>query len=154
MSRSWFTTQLNSIGILANNSISSSHRPGVPTVEEAAIQKAGAEPTWVNTQGMATFLQTDMVQWKKVADYAKIRLFCNKKSPNPTGVRLGPIRSKERSEHLQMLVDQQLVLGAGLLPHVVRPTRCRGGARLAPAFGMAQQQVVVVAAVHLQHGVI
>ena len=40
-------------------------------MEEAAIQKTGAEPTWVNTQGMATCLQTDMVQWKKVTAYAK-----------------------------------------------------------------------------------
>jgi tripartite-type tricarboxylate transporter receptor subunit TctC len=41
---------------------------------QAAIQKAGAEPTWVNAQGMASFMQADMAQWKKVAAYAKINL--------------------------------------------------------------------------------
>jgi tripartite-type tricarboxylate transporter receptor subunit TctC len=41
---------------------------------KAAIQKAGAEPTWVNAQGMASFMQADMAQWKKVASYAKINL--------------------------------------------------------------------------------
>ncbi len=41
---------------------------------KAAIQKAGAEPTWVNAQGMANFMQTDMAQWKKVAAFAKITL--------------------------------------------------------------------------------
>jgi tripartite-type tricarboxylate transporter receptor subunit TctC len=41
---------------------------------KAAIQKAGAEPTWVNAQGMASFMQTDMAQWKKVAAFAKITL--------------------------------------------------------------------------------
>ncbi len=41
---------------------------------KAAIQKAGAEPTWVNAQGMASFMQADTAQWKKVADYAKIAL--------------------------------------------------------------------------------
>jgi len=41
---------------------------------KAAIQKAGAEPTWVNAQGMASFMQADTAQWKKVADYARISL--------------------------------------------------------------------------------
>ena len=33
-----------------------------------------AEPTWVNAQGMTSFMQADMAQWKKVAAYAKINL--------------------------------------------------------------------------------
>ena len=41
---------------------------------KAAMQKAGAEPTWVNAQGMASFMQADSAQWKKVADYARISL--------------------------------------------------------------------------------
>jgi tripartite-type tricarboxylate transporter receptor subunit TctC len=41
---------------------------------KAAMQKAGAEPTWVNAQGMASFMQADTAQWKKVADYARISL--------------------------------------------------------------------------------
>jgi len=41
---------------------------------KAAMQKAGAEPTWVNAQGMVAFMQTDSAQWKKVADYARISL--------------------------------------------------------------------------------
>jgi tripartite-type tricarboxylate transporter receptor subunit TctC len=41
---------------------------------KTAIQKAGAEPTWVNAQGMASFMQADTAQWKKVADYARISL--------------------------------------------------------------------------------
>lgn len=41
---------------------------------KAAMQKAGAEPTWVNAQGMASFMQADMAQWKKVAAFAKITL--------------------------------------------------------------------------------
>lgn len=41
---------------------------------KAAMQKAGAEPTWVNAQGMASFMQADMAQWKKVAAFAKISL--------------------------------------------------------------------------------
>jgi tripartite-type tricarboxylate transporter receptor subunit TctC len=41
---------------------------------KAAIQKAGAEPTWVNAQGMASFMQADTTQWKNVAAYAKITL--------------------------------------------------------------------------------
>ena len=36
--------------------------------------KPGAEPTWVNAQGMASFLQADTAQWKKVAAFAKITL--------------------------------------------------------------------------------
>jgi tripartite-type tricarboxylate transporter receptor subunit TctC len=39
-----------------------------------AMQKAGAEPTWVNAQGMAAFMQADTAQWKRVAAYAKITL--------------------------------------------------------------------------------
>lgn len=41
---------------------------------KAAMQKAGAEPTWVSAQGMASFMQADTAQWKKVADYARIAL--------------------------------------------------------------------------------
>eukprot|EP01031_Cornospumella_fuschlensis_P023644 gene23644-28657_t len=41
---------------------------------QAAMQKAGAEPTWVNAQGMASFMQADTAQWKKVASFAKITL--------------------------------------------------------------------------------
>ena len=41
---------------------------------KAAMQKAGAEPTWLPAQGMAAFMQADTAQWKKVADYAKISL--------------------------------------------------------------------------------
>jgi tripartite-type tricarboxylate transporter receptor subunit TctC len=41
---------------------------------KAAMQKAGAEPTWVNAQGMASFMQADTAQWKSVASYAKIAL--------------------------------------------------------------------------------
>jgi tripartite-type tricarboxylate transporter receptor subunit TctC len=41
---------------------------------KSAMQKAGAEPTWVNAQGMATFMQADTAQWKRVAAYAKITL--------------------------------------------------------------------------------
>jgi tripartite-type tricarboxylate transporter receptor subunit TctC len=41
---------------------------------KAAMQKAGAEPTWVNAQGMATFMQADTAQWQRVAAFAKITL--------------------------------------------------------------------------------
>ena len=41
---------------------------------KAAMQKAGAEPTWVNAHNMASFMQADTAQWKKVADYARISL--------------------------------------------------------------------------------
>jgi tripartite-type tricarboxylate transporter receptor subunit TctC len=41
---------------------------------KTAMQKAGAEPTWVNAQNMASFMQADTAQWKKVADYARISL--------------------------------------------------------------------------------
>ena len=44
-----------------------------PEIKEA-IQKAGAEPTWVNAKGMASFMQDDMAKWKKVAAFAKITL--------------------------------------------------------------------------------
>jgi tripartite-type tricarboxylate transporter receptor subunit TctC len=41
---------------------------------KAAMQKAGAEPTWMNAQGMASFMQADTTQWKNVAAFAKITL--------------------------------------------------------------------------------
>ena len=41
---------------------------------KAAIQKAGAEPTWVNAQGMTSFMQADTAQWQKVSAFAKISL--------------------------------------------------------------------------------
>lgn len=41
---------------------------------KAAMQRAGAEPTWANAQAMNAFMQTDAAQWKKVAAYAKIAL--------------------------------------------------------------------------------
>jgi tripartite-type tricarboxylate transporter receptor subunit TctC len=41
---------------------------------KAAMLKAGAEPAWANSQGLAAFMQTDMAQWKKVAEFAKIAL--------------------------------------------------------------------------------
>ena len=41
---------------------------------KAAMLKAGAEPPWLNGQGMGLFMQTDTMQWKKVAAYAKITL--------------------------------------------------------------------------------
>jgi tripartite-type tricarboxylate transporter receptor subunit TctC len=41
---------------------------------KTAMQKAGAEPTWVNAQGMTSFMQADTAQWKRVAAYAKITL--------------------------------------------------------------------------------
>ena len=41
---------------------------------KAAMLKAGAEPAWANAQGLASFMQADMAQWKKVAAYAKINL--------------------------------------------------------------------------------
>ena len=41
---------------------------------KAAMQKAGAEPTWMGSQAMGVFMQADTKQWKKVADYAKITL--------------------------------------------------------------------------------
>ncbi len=40
----------------------------------AAMQRAGAEPTWANAQAMNAFMQADAAQWKKVAAYAKISL--------------------------------------------------------------------------------
>ena len=41
---------------------------------KAAMQKAGAEPTWAGAQGMAAFMRVDAAQWKQVATYAKISL--------------------------------------------------------------------------------
>lgn len=41
---------------------------------KSAMLKAGAEPTWANSQSMAAFMQSDMAQWKKVAAFAKISL--------------------------------------------------------------------------------
>jgi tripartite-type tricarboxylate transporter receptor subunit TctC len=41
---------------------------------KAAMQRAGAEPTWANAQAMNAFMQADAAQWKKVAAYAKISL--------------------------------------------------------------------------------
>ena len=41
---------------------------------KAAMLKAGAEPAWANAQGLASFMQTDSAQWKKVAAFAKITL--------------------------------------------------------------------------------
>jgi len=41
---------------------------------KAAMQKAGAEPTWAGAQGMAAFMRADAAQWKQVATYAKIAL--------------------------------------------------------------------------------
>ena len=41
---------------------------------KAAMQKQGAEPTWANAQGLASFMQADAAQWKKLADVAKITL--------------------------------------------------------------------------------
>jgi tripartite-type tricarboxylate transporter receptor subunit TctC len=40
----------------------------------AALQKQGAEPAWLDSKGMAAFMQADTAQWKKVADYARIAL--------------------------------------------------------------------------------
>jgi tripartite-type tricarboxylate transporter receptor subunit TctC len=44
------------------------------TEVKAAMQRAGAEPTWANAQAMNAFMQADAAQWKKVAAYAKIAL--------------------------------------------------------------------------------
>jgi tripartite-type tricarboxylate transporter receptor subunit TctC len=41
---------------------------------KAAMLKAGAEPAWANAQGLASFMQADTAQWKKVAAFAKITL--------------------------------------------------------------------------------
>jgi tripartite-type tricarboxylate transporter receptor subunit TctC len=41
---------------------------------KAAMLKAGAEPVWANSQGLASFMQADMAQWKKVAAFANIAL--------------------------------------------------------------------------------
>ena len=38
---------------------------------KAAMQKAGAEPTWVNAQGMTSVMPADTAQWERVAAYAK-----------------------------------------------------------------------------------
>jgi tripartite-type tricarboxylate transporter receptor subunit TctC len=41
---------------------------------KAAMLKAGGEPAWANSQGLAAFMQADTAQWKKVAEFAKIAL--------------------------------------------------------------------------------
>lgn len=41
---------------------------------KSAMQKQGAEPTWANAQGLASFMLADAAQWKKLADAAKITL--------------------------------------------------------------------------------
>ena len=41
---------------------------------KAAMLKAGAEPTWLGAQAMASFMQADTAQWKKVSEFAKISL--------------------------------------------------------------------------------
>lgn len=48
----------------------------VAQVEEVktAMAKAGAEPTWMGSTAMASFMQADTAQWKKVAEFAKIAL--------------------------------------------------------------------------------
>lgn len=40
----------------------------------AALQKQGAEPSWLDSKGLASFMQADATQWKTVADYARINL--------------------------------------------------------------------------------
>lgn len=40
----------------------------------AALQKQGAEPSWLDSKGLASFMQADTAQWKTVADYARIHL--------------------------------------------------------------------------------
>jgi tripartite-type tricarboxylate transporter receptor subunit TctC len=40
----------------------------------AALQKQGAEPSWLDSKGLAGFMQADAAQWKTVADYARINL--------------------------------------------------------------------------------
>ena len=41
---------------------------------KAAMLKAGAEPTWLGAQAMASFMQADTAQWKQVSAYARISL--------------------------------------------------------------------------------
>jgi tripartite-type tricarboxylate transporter receptor subunit TctC len=40
----------------------------------AALQKQGAEPSWLDGKGLASFMQADTAQWKTVSDYARISL--------------------------------------------------------------------------------
>jgi tripartite-type tricarboxylate transporter receptor subunit TctC len=40
----------------------------------AALQKQGAEPSWLDGKDLAKFMQADTLQWKTVADYASIQL--------------------------------------------------------------------------------
>lgn len=40
----------------------------------AALQKQGAEPSWLDGKGLASFMQADTAQWKTVAEYARISL--------------------------------------------------------------------------------
>lgn len=44
-----------------------------PQVRDAML-KAGAQPAWANAQGLASFMQADTEQWKKVAAFANIAL--------------------------------------------------------------------------------
>ena len=44
-----------------------------PQVRDAML-KAGAQPAWANAQGLASFMQADTEQWKKVAAFANITL--------------------------------------------------------------------------------
>ncbi len=49
-------------------------RVGQNAEVRAAMQRAGADPVWLNAQAKATFMKADAAQWKKVADFAKIVL--------------------------------------------------------------------------------
>jgi tripartite-type tricarboxylate transporter receptor subunit TctC len=40
----------------------------------AALQKQGADPSWLDGKDLAKFMQADTAQWKTVADYARIQL--------------------------------------------------------------------------------
>ena len=40
----------------------------------AALQKQGAEPSWLDGKGLASFMQADTAQWKTVSEYARISL--------------------------------------------------------------------------------
>jgi tripartite-type tricarboxylate transporter receptor subunit TctC len=40
----------------------------------AALQKQGAEPSWLDGKGLGGFMQADTAQWKTVAEYARISL--------------------------------------------------------------------------------
>ncbi len=49
-------------------------RVGQNAEVRSAMQRAGADPVWLNAQAKATFMKADAAQWKKVADFAKIVL--------------------------------------------------------------------------------